>query len=167
MGVSGSGKSVVGIALAEALGASFVEGDQLHPPRNVDLMARGIALVDDDRWGWLDTVGAAIARQFARGELVVGACSALKRSYRDRLRSLNPGLVFIHLAVDADTARLRVHGRRGHFMPASLVESQFAALERPQADEAALTLDASRPVDQLVADALRWFGRGAVTTGQR
>jgi gluconokinase len=159
MGVSGCGKTLVGSALAEALRCRFVEGDTKHPPENVAKMAGGTPLDDADRAGWLDAIGADMAAALAAGEGAVAACSALKRIYRDRLRRFVPGAVFVHLAIDRETARERVGGRKGHFMPASLVESQFAALEPPEADEDALTLDGTRPVAELVAAATA-FVRG-------
>ena len=153
MGVAGCGKSLVGAALAKALGARFLEGDRLHPPENVALMAAGIPLTDENRAGWLDAVGREIAAGLATGDGVAATCSALKRRYRDRLRAAAPSLVFVHLALDPATARERVAARQGHFMPSSLVDSQFADLEAPAADEAALTLDAVRPLDELVREA--------------
>jgi gluconokinase len=155
MGVSGCGKSAIGEALAELLGAEFIEGDRLHPAENVALMASGVALTDEDRAGWLDAVGDAIAAANGGGRGVIAACSALKRKYRDRLRDKVPGLVFVHPVVDKETARSRIAGRRGHFMPASLVDSQFAILEAPQVDETAISLDGLKPVDILVGEAVR------------
>lgn len=152
MGVAGCGKSVVGAALAEALGCRFIEGDGLHPPENVARMAGGQPLTDAHRAGWLDAVGAQLD-EAGRSNGGVAACSALKGAYRDRLRRLCPSLVFIHLAIDKGTARQRVGRRKGHFMPATLVDSQFADLERPAGDEAALSLDGTRPVAELVAEA--------------
>jgi gluconokinase len=157
MGVAGSGKSVVGAALAEALGARFIEGDRLHPPENVERMASGLPLTDADREGWLDTIGREVASAASRGESTVAACSALKRVYRDRLRGHYATIAFVHLQIDPATARQRVSGRKGHFMPASLVESQFAALEPPAADEEILTLDASRPVAEIVSAAAKFL----------
>jgi gluconokinase len=153
MGVAGCGKTVVGEALAASLGGIFVEGDRLHPPRNVALMSAGTALTDADRAGWLDAVGAAVLRQRVEAAAVVAACSALKRAYRNRLRGIVPDLVFVHLDIDRATARARVAGRKGHFMPASLVDSQFAALEPLQGDEAGFRLDATGDVAALVEDA--------------
>jgi gluconokinase len=162
MGVAGCGKSVVGAGLAEALGCRFIEGDRLHPPENVARMASGQPLTDAHREGWLDAVGAQLD-EAARVDGGVAACSALKRSYRDRLRRFCPGLVFIHLAIDPETARQRVGRRKGHFMPATLVESQFADLEPPTADEVALTLDGTRPVEELVAAAAEFLKRATAT----
>jgi gluconokinase len=159
MGVAGCGKSVVGAGLAEALGCRFIEGDRLHPPQNVARMASGQPLTDAHREGWLDAVGAQLSEAARAGSGGVAACSALKRTYRDRLRRLCPGLVFVHLAIDRETARQRVGRRKGHFMPAALVESQFADLEPPTADEVALTLDGTRPVAELVAAAAAFLTR--------
>jgi gluconokinase len=162
MGVAGCGKTLVGAALARTLGWTYVEGDLLHPPANVQRMASGLPLTDEHRWGWLDAIGREIALSQQRGDGVVAACSALKRAYRDRLRRYGDGLTFVYLEIDRQTAARRVGARKGHFMPASLVDSQFAALEPPGLDEMAVTLDARRPVDELVADgaaALRSGGK--------
>lgn len=159
MGVAGCGKSVVGEALAAALGAVFIEGDRLHPPENVARMASGQPLTDALREGWLDAIGQRMAASVASGQGVVAACSALKRSYRDRLRGFCPDIVFVYLEIDPATAKRRVGNRKGHFMPASLVDSQFATLEAPAADEAAITLDGTRPVADTVATALSLLAR--------
>jgi gluconokinase len=153
MGVTGCGKTAVGEAIAQRLGWRFVEGDRLHPPENVAKMASGQPLVDADREGWLDAIGAAIASGTADGSGVVAACSALKRRYRDRLRSFEPDVLFAYLSIDRETAWQRVSSRKGHFMPASLVDSQFADLEPPQADEFEVTLDGTLPVGRLVEQA--------------
>ncbi|MET2825965.1 gluconokinase [Mesorhizobium shangrilense] len=153
MGVAGCGKSIVGKGLAATLGATFIEGDRLHPPENVARMASGEPLTDTLRAGWLDAIGQQVAASVSSGLSVVATCSALKRGYRDRLRGFCRGIVFLYLEIDPATARRRVANRRGHFMPASLVDSQFAILEAPEADEAALTLDAKRPVADIVAEA--------------
>ncbi|ESY32686.1 gluconokinase [Mesorhizobium sp. LNJC391B00] len=153
MGVAGCGKSAVGKALAAEEGAVFVEGDRLHPPENVARMASGEPLTDQLREGWLDAIGERIADLTGSGQSVVAACSALKRSYRDRLRGFRRDIVFIYLKIDPATAKQRVASRKGHFMPASLVESQFAILEPPGADERALTADATLPVAEIVTAA--------------
>ncbi len=150
MGVAGCGKTVVGEALARRLDGRFIEGDRLHPAANVARMASGQPLTDDLREGWLDAVGDALAAGNAEGHEAVAACSALRRTYRDRLRRHCPALVFVHLEIDKATARGRVGRRQDHFMPASLVESQFAALETLQGDEAGVTLDGALPVRDLV-----------------
>lgn len=160
-GVSGSGKTTVGEALAERLGWEFLEGDDFHPEANVEKMRRGEALDDADRDPWLDRLHAAIVERVAAGKPAVLASSALKRRYRERLREgLDPGAVrFVHLDVDRATLERRLRERRGHYMPPSLLDSQLADLEPPAADEA-LVVDATRPVDQvveaIVAEARRW-----------
>jgi gluconokinase len=151
MGVAGCGKTAVGEALAAALGWRFIEGDRLHPPANIERMSAGLPLTDAHRWAWLDAIGARIAE--AERDGAVAACSALKRIYRDRLRSYSHRLLFVHLDIDKATAVHRVASRAGHFMPASLVESQFADLEPPGPDEMAVRLDANRTVGELVAEA--------------
>ena len=122
-------------------------------------MASGEPLTDQLREGWLDAIGERIAASVGKGQGVVAACSALKRGYRERLRGFCPDIVFLYLEIDPAAARQRVAGRKGHFMPASLVDSQFAILEPPGTDEQALTLDAMRPVADLVTDASRSIGR--------
>jgi gluconokinase len=153
MGVSGSGKSVVGSALATALGGRFAEGDRFHPPENISRMSAGLPLRDEDRWGWLDAIAAEIGEAERHGETLVVACSALKRIYRDRLRLASRRLRFVYLEIGRETATARVAARKGHFMPASLIDSQFAALEPPAPDEGALKLDATGNSAELVASA--------------
>ncbi|UDL92963.1 gluconokinase [Mesorhizobium sp. PAMC28654] len=153
MGVAGCGKSIVGKGLAARLGAVFVEGDRLHPPENVARMTSGEPLTDTLRAGWLDAIGQQISASVHGGQSVVATCSALKRGYRDRLRGFCRDIVFLYLEIDPATARRRVANRKGHFMPASLVDSQFAILEAPAVDEVALTVDAKRPVADIVAEA--------------
>jgi len=160
MGVSGSGKSTFGAALAEALGLRFTDADDLHPAANVAKMAAGTPLTDDDRRPWLDRVGEALAAGAASGGIVI-ACSALRRRYRDRLREAAPGTAFLHLAAPQAVLAERVSGRHGHFMPASLLGSQFATLEPLEAGERGLTLDATAPVPELVAEAVRWLNAPA------
>jgi gluconokinase len=151
MGVAGCGKTAVGTALAEAVGARYIEGDRLHPPENVERMTRGEPLTDDLRAGWLDAVGQAVRAAVMGDEGAVAACSALKRIYRDRLRRSEPSLIFVHLALSRAEAFRRVSNRRGHFMPASLVDNQFAILEPPAADETAFSVSAERPIDEIVS----------------
>jgi carbohydrate kinase (thermoresistant glucokinase family) len=134
MGVSGSGKTTVGRALAEALHCTFLDADDFHPRPNVDKMAAGIALTDDDRWPWLDRLAEELHRYTIRGDSVVVACSALRQRYRDRLAraSIRPGdMRFVYLKGDAATIASRLDSRRGHYMPATLLASQFADLEEP------------------------------------
>ena len=154
MGVCGSGKSVLGERLAQALGACFVEGDDFHPPANVERMAAGIALDDAARQGWLEALADELARVQAGGQRAVLACSALKRRYRDILRRGAPGLRLVHLAGSRNLLAQRMATRQGHYMPASLLESQLAALEAPGADERAVTLDAGASVESLLQSAL-------------
>ncbi len=137
MGVSGSGKSSVGAKLAQRLGIAFVDGDDLHPPANVAKMSRGEPLTDADRGPWRDRVGAALAGGGATRAGLVVACSALRRSYRDRIRATAAEAepVFVFLDISVAEARKRLSRRPGHFMPVSLVESQFDTLERPPPDE--------------------------------
>jgi len=152
MGVSGCGKSSVGAALSEALGIPYRDGDDLHPPANVAKMRAGEALTDADRWPWLDRV----AQELASLAPVIVGCSALRRAYRDRIRAGAGGpVLFVHLAGSRALIAARMAARSGHFMPASLLESQFATLEPPGPDEAAITVDIDQPMDRLVADILR------------
>ena len=155
MGVAGCGKTAVGEALARALSADFIEGDRLHPPENVARMARGEPLTDALREGWLDAIGERIASSVAGGRKAVAACSALKRSYRDRLSRFCPEVVFLYLKIDRETAWRRVANRKGHFMPASLVDSQFATLEEPATGERAVTADGTRSVAGIVKEIIR------------
>ncbi|MFJ3921978.1 gluconokinase [Streptomyces sp. NPDC090022] len=140
MGVSGTGKTTVGRLLAAALGLPYAEGDAFHPAANVAKMASGVPLDDADRWPWLDAVGAWARVAAAEGGGVVAA-SSLKRAYRDRLRAAAPGVVFVHLAGDRALIAGRMAARTGHFMPATLLDSQFATLEPLQDDERGVTVD--------------------------
>ena len=148
MGVSGSGKTTVGAALAQRLRVPFVDADDLHPPANVAKMSGGVPLDDADRLPWLRTVGAWLAERAASGG--VTSCSALRRSYREVLREAAPEQVVVHLAGDREVIARRVAGRPGHFMPAALVDSQFATLEPLDPDERGVTLDVDQPIDALV-----------------
>lgn len=155
MGVAGCGKSSLGAALARALGLPLVEGDDFHSPASRDKMSRGIALTDADRAGWLDTLGEQL-RAHPAG--LVLTCSALKRAYRDRLRSAAPGLRFAFLELDRAAALERVAARAAsHFFSASLVDSQFATLESPVGEPGVLRLDALQPIDLLCAATAAWL----------
>jgi len=153
MGVCGSGKSLIGAQLARALDIEFVDGDALHPPDNVQRMAAGIPLTDDDRRGWLLAIAARLREaQRARIGLVL-SCSALKRSYRDLLRSVGAADVhFVYLAGSRALLAERMTNRRGHFMPPSLLDSQLAILEEPSPDEGAWVCDITQAPDAIVAD---------------
>lgn len=151
MGVAGSGKTSVGQALAARIGTAYRDGDDLHPPGNIARMARGEPLTDADRWPWLERVGQALAAEEA---LILG-CSALKRAYRDRIRDAAGEVIFVHLSGSRRVIAARMRAREGHFMPASLLDSQFAALEPPGPDEAAVTVDIDQPVEAVVSDILR------------
>ena len=148
MGVSGAGKSVVGSALAAGLGAAFTDADSLHPKANVEKMRAGIPLNDADRQPWLGLVGAKLADAGPQGMVV--ACSALKRGYRDAIRSKAPETQFILLDVDVPVLRERLLQRPGHFMPASLLASQLETLEPLEADEAGLVITAEKGIEETV-----------------
>lgn len=151
MGVAGSGKSTLAAALARTRGVPFVEGDGYHDAAARAKMAAGVALTDADRAGWLDRLAGVLARRRA----VVLSCSALRRAYRDRLRAAAPGLVFLHLDVGVETVLARTEARRGHFFRgAALVQSQFAALEPPVGEPDAITLDATRAPEAVLAAAI-------------
>ena len=137
MGVAGSGKSTIGCLLADLIGGSFLDGDDLHPVRNVKKMAAGIPLTDEDREPWLRLVGGHLAA--AQTPLVI-ACSALRRTYRDLIRAEEPGTFFVHLEDDRSLISSRLAQRSGHFMPAALLESQFSLLEPLAADESGISI---------------------------
>ncbi|WP_236073375.1 gluconokinase [Streptomyces tardus] len=133
MGVSGTGKTTVGELLAEHLHVPYAEADDFHSPANIDKMSQGVPLEDADRWPWLDAIGDWARSRAGHGGVV--SCSALKRSYRDRLRAAAPELFFLHLTGDRALIADRLANRRGHFMPLNLLDSQLATLEPLQADE--------------------------------
>ncbi|WP_229258371.1 gluconokinase [Duganella rivi] len=155
MGVSGCGKSTVGQALAAANGVPFIEGDQYHPPANVAKMSAGVALTDEDRADWLLALQAQIRAARSRGEGIVISCSSLKRRYRNLLRQGDPLLRFAHLSGPQQVIAARMQSRVGHYMPTSLLDSQFRDLEPLQDDEAGITLDIATPPDDLVAQITR------------
>lgn len=153
MGVCGSGKSLIGARLARALDVEFVEGDSLHPPENVQRMTAGMPLTDDDRRGWLIAIAARLREAKRAGIGLVVSCSALKRRYRDLLRSHGEVDVrFVYLAGSPALLAERLAGRRGHFMPPSLLESQLAILEEPAPDERAWVCDIRAAPDAIVGD---------------
>ena len=147
MGVSGSGKSTVGAALAQRLRVPFADADDFHPPANIEKMSAGQPLDDDDRYPWLEAIGQWLADHPAGG---VMSCSALKRRYRDQLREHCPDVEFLHLSGTAEVIGARQASRPGHFMPASLLTSQFQTLEPLQADEAGHVIDVDRNIDSII-----------------
>jgi carbohydrate kinase (thermoresistant glucokinase family) len=153
MGVSGVGKSTVGTALAQVFGVPFLEGDAYHPSANVAKMSAGVPLDDADRAGWLAALADEIRSAQARGDGLVLSCSALKRRYRDLLRQADPDLRFVHLQGPRELIAQRMSRRPGHYMPASLLDSQLRDLEPLQGDEAGVVLDIALPPDELVARA--------------
>jgi gluconokinase len=162
MGVTGTGKSTVARHLARDLGVELVEGDDHHPPGNIAKMSVGMPLTDEDRRPWLEELAGVVADAHARGESTVLACSALRRAYRDTLRGdLGPaGMLFVHLHAPRAVLARRMQ-RRTHFMPPSLLRSQLDTLEPLEPDEAGVTVDVTRPVDEVLRHA-----RAAVATGR-
>ena len=158
MGVSGSGKSTVAKPLAARLGWAFQEGDAFHPAANIAKMKAGAALDDADRAPWLAAIRAWIDGQIAAGAPGVVTCSALKRAYRDGLSSGRPQVRFVYLRGSEAVIAARVAARVGHFMPASLLHSQFADLQEPGADERALVVDIDQPVAAQVSDIIAALG---------
>jgi gluconokinase len=150
MGVSGSGKSTIAVAVQDRLGWELAEGDDFHPPENVEKMSRGIALTDDDRWGWLESLADWTADRDRRGEPTIITCSALRRTYRDVLRKGGDQTFFVHCTADKGLLLERM-GARDHFMPPSLLESQLDTLEQLQPDENGMDVDVSLPLDRVVA----------------
>jgi len=155
MGVSGCGKTEVGRLLAARLGCDFLDGDDFHPPANVDKMRAGTPLADADRWPWLDRLAAEITTRLESSRGAVVACSALARRYRDRLGVARPGVVLVHLDGERDLLASRLAARQGHFMPPGLLDSQLATLERPALDEQPLivsvTASPAAVVEQIIA----------------
>lgn len=157
MGVAGCGKSSLGAALARAEGARLIEGDAHHSAGNLEKMQRGIALTDADRAGWLDALANELRTQPANAVLT---CSALKRAYRDRLRAAAPGLRFVFMEIDPESARARVEARHdSHFFSPALVDSQFAALESPVGEPGVLRVDALAPLPELQSEVSAWLRR--------
>ena len=160
MGVSGSGKSTLGALLARALQCPFLEGDDFHDEAAVAKMRAGHALVDDDRWPWLDRLGQALQRTTAASGCAVATCSALRRSYRERLiAAAGNGTRFVLLDNDRDELLRRLSDRPGHYMPPSLLDSQIDTLERPGSDEPILVLSSSAAPRELCEAAVAWLRR--------
>ncbi|MGX2998113.1 gluconokinase [Streptomyces sp. JNUCC 64] len=139
MGVAGTGKTTIGPLLADRLGVPYAEGDDFHPAANIAKMTAGTPLTDEDRLPWLDSIGAWATGRAGHGGVV--SSSALKRSYRDRLRAAAPGLLFVHLTGDRTLIEERMSHREGHFMPTALLDSQFATLQPLEPDEAGVDVD--------------------------
>lgn len=153
MGVSGSGKSTIGECLAKVLDADFIDGDDLHPAANITKMSRGEALSDEDRLPWLKTIATHAEQRTRAGNSVVIVCSTLKKQYRDIFRTNMSRVQFVFLDGRFDVIKCRMEARQGHFMKVSMLESQFATLERPDEQEPDVyTADVERPVEQLIRD---------------
>jgi gluconokinase len=163
MGVSGCGKTTFGVSLADRLRIPFIEGDTLHSARNIEKMSAGTPLTDDDRWPWLDAVGHELA---SLGN-AVASCSALKRAYRDRLRGAAGGVYFVCLALPRTELERRMAQREGHFMPASLLDSQLATLELPTAEGDALIVDGTLPAAVAIETAVVWLAAASKLEGMR
>ena len=151
MGVSGAGKSLIGSLLAERIDGTFIDADDLHSVEATTKMGSGIPLTDDDRWPWLDRVGARLAEDVARGTRPVVACSALRRAYRDRLRGTVAGpILFVLLRGTRDVLEKRLDARAGHFMPATLLDSQLRTLEEFAPDESGIIVSIDRAPESIV-----------------
>ncbi|WP_406728328.1 gluconokinase [Streptomyces sp. GD-15H] len=152
MGVAGTGKTTIGPLLAARLGVPYAEGDDFHPPANIAKMSAGTPLGDEDRWPWLDAIGEWAHRRAGLGGVV--SSSALKRSYRDRLRAAAPGVVFVHLTGDRALIEDRMSHREGHFMPTALLDSQFATLQPLGEDEFGVAVDVSGSPEEITEQAV-------------
>jgi gluconokinase len=159
MGVSGTGKTTIGVRVAARLGLPFLDADDLHSPASVRKMRAGMPLTDADRGPWLEAVAAEVAGASAANRGIVVACSALKRAYRDLLRAAAPTLRVVQLTGSPSLVRRRLEARTGHFMPPSLLDSQLAALEPPTGDEHPLVVDIGTPPDELAATIVERLSR--------
>ncbi|MCA1439473.1 gluconokinase [Ensifer sp. IC4062] len=157
MGVSGCGKSSIGAAIAALYQGRLIEGDAFHPAANIAKMSAGVPLTDEDRHGWLCRLSEEVAAVIAAGERPVLTCSALRKSYRDLLRQGEARLGFVFLDLARDLAAERVATRPGHFMPTSLIESQYRTLEPPHQEPLTLAVDASLPVEVIAERAVQWW----------
>lgn len=155
MGVAGSGKTTIARALARREGWRLVEGDDFHPPANVAKMASGTPLTDEDRWPWLRAIADEIDAIRVRGASAVVTCSALRRAYRDILVGGQPGVVLVYLQGPKELISRRLAARKGHFMPPALLDSQFATLEEPGADERPIVISVASPPDEVAAEVSR------------
>ena len=166
MGVSGCGKTTVARGIGDATGLLMAEGDEFHPPANVEKMRAGIPLDDEDRWPWLRDLAGWMVAQAAQGRSTVISCSALKRAYRAVLAEGLPLVEFVHLDGSADVIRGRMSSRAGHYMPPSLLDSQLATLERLGVDEAGIVLDIALSPDELLDGAIRRLGLARAVSPQ-
>ncbi len=157
MGVCGSGKSTVASLLAQRLGRPFLEGDHLHSTRNVERMAAGISLTDTDRQGWLESIAKRLAQADSSGTGLVVSCSALKRQYRDLLRSNCPRLLLVHLRADRALLLERLSARTGHYMGSGMLDSQLEILEEPKPPERFLACEVDVPAYEVVDRVERWL----------
>lgn len=147
MGVTGTGKTTIGVLLAARLGVPYAEGDDFHTPASVAKMSSGEPLTDEDRWPWLDRIGTWARGRTGHGGVISG--SALRRAYRDRVRAAAPGVVFVHLTGDRELIEDRLARRQGHFMRRELLDSQLAALQPLEPDEAGVTVDVSGTPEEI------------------
>ncbi len=156
MGVAGCGKTTIGEALALALNCAFLDGDTYHPKSNVEKMSRGEPLSDEDRWPWLEIFGTELAKAGTQDQPVaIGGCSSLKKIYRERIaEAAGEPVLFIYLNGSRDLIAKRMGAREGHFMPTSLLDSQFATLEVPGADEPAISVDIDATTQEIVTQAM-------------
>jgi len=167
MGVSGSGKTTVAVALAEHFGWQYREGDELHPAANIEKMRRGIPLTDEDRWPWLKLVAGWIDDQLATGRSGIITCSMLRRSYRDLVIDARAAVKLLYLRGSKAVIAERLARRKGHFMPPSLLDSQFTTLEEPGADEHPLIVDVDGPVEETLGSARRVLTEALASTETR
>jgi len=162
MGVSGCGKSTIGAALSKRLGWQFRDADSFHPPANIAKMSSGVPLNDDDRWPWLAAIAQCIDARCVAGKPGIVSCSALKRAYRSRIVGGRESVRLVYLKGDIDLIARRLQARKDHFMPASLLESQFAALEEPGADERPLVVSIALSPQRMVGTIIErlWLAPG-------
>ncbi len=158
-GVSGSGKTTVGAMLAGRLGWTYAEADAFHPPANIEKMAAGYPLTDEDRRPWLAALGQWIDEQIAAGKPGVVTCSALKRRYRDQLGASRPEVLLVYLKGSRDLIANRLAARQGHFFTAAMLDSQIADLEEPTPDEGALVVSIGGSPEEIVEEILTGMGR--------
>ncbi len=167
MGVASCGKTTVAAGLAKRLGWTFRDADSFHPPANVAKMSAGIPLVDADRWPWLDAIVAWMNDRADAGEPAVVTCSALKRGYRDRLRTSRADIRLVHLHGSKELLAARIAARQAHFMPPALLDSQFATLEMPTPDEHAYPVSVETKPDAIISELANMFGTVPASAGHQ